>query len=125
MNTIKFSYNWNKKLCCTCFTTLRINNKHNIGDVVMITLKGKERGLATVVDKKELNLDGITNALAYIDTGYNAEDTKKLLMKMYKNKNIDWNRQHIYLYVLQYQISDNLPCMKQKKFIDEMSELTK
>ncbi len=125
MNEINFSYNWNRKLCCQCLTTLRLSGKHNLDDVVMITLKDKERGLAVVVDKQEISLNMITDSLAYIDTGYNADQTKDILKKMYKNKNVNWDTQVIYFYVLKYELSDNLPCITQNNFIKEIDEITK
>lgn len=122
MNEIKFSQNWNRKLCCKLFTTLRLSGKHNLNDVVLVTLKDKERGLAVVMDKQEISLDMITDSLAYIDTGYNAEETKKILQKMHKNKNVNWDTQIIYFYVLKYELSDNLPCIGLN---NEVKELTK
>ena len=125
MIELPFTTNWNRKLCCECFTTIRLSRKYNMGDVVMITLKGKERGLTAVIDKQEILLEHITNFLGYIDTGYSGEQTQDILRKMNKKYNINWNTQILYLYVLKYEISDNLPCISQNNFIKEIDGLTK
>ena len=125
MNEIKFQSNFNRKLCCECFSTLRLSGKHQINDVVLITLKDKERGLAVVMDKQEISLNMITDSLAYIDTGYNAEETKKILKTMYKNKNVNWDTQIIYFYVLKYELSDNLPCISLNNEVKNFDKILK
>jgi hypothetical protein len=100
MNIINFSYNWNNKLDCKAFTTLRLSDKYNISDIVEIHLKNKLLFKAEVIDKKYLKLDKINHFIAYIDTGYNYQECIDILKKMYKNKNINWETQIIYFYLL-------------------------
>ncbi len=100
MNEINFSINWNNKLDCKAFTTLRLSSRFNIGDKVEIRLKKAFKCFATIIDKKCFKLKNITEWVAYLDTGYDKEECKKILEKMYKNKNVDWITQDIYFYLI-------------------------
>lgn len=93
MQTINFSYNWNNKLECKAFTTIRLHNskKYKVGELYSIRLqtsKGVElKGHAEIVDIKTISFDQINEFIAHLDTGYNAKETKRILLKMYKTKN--------------------------------------
>lgn len=85
---LKFSYNWNNKLECNAFTTLRMPDNWNVGDTVSIFLaKGKEwiyKGDGLILEKKTFYRDSINEYVARLDTGYSATKCKDLLTKMYK-----------------------------------------
>ena len=86
MNTINFSCNWNNKLGCNIFTTFRLQNtKYRVGSHHKIHLKGKEKGVAEVVSINDMPLRMVTEGIALIDTGYNLDEFKKIVRKMYKN----------------------------------------
>jgi hypothetical protein len=95
MNTISFSYNWNNKLNCTIYTTLRLTNKHQPGDVVRVELNKQPIHNAQVLAIKRIKLADINDYIAGIDTGYDAEKCKDILKTMYKNKGVDWDKQLI------------------------------
>ena len=95
---LTFSTNWNKKLDCDYFTTLRLSGRMNVGDLVEVTAKGYNF-LAEVVEKKQITLDMIDNFIAFVDTGYNAEETQKIIRTMYKDIT-DWNVRPVYRYLL-------------------------
>lgn len=101
MKTLRFNHNWNKKLDCHCFTTLRLSSGYNFGETVQVLLGGVNWCLAKVTGKKQFNIEDINAFIAGVDTGYSAEECKQLLRNMYKNKNIDWSKQPVYLYLLQ------------------------
>lgn len=95
MHTLKFSYNWNKKLFCNCFTSFRIFNdkKYQIGHQYNILLKVKnvykkifEAELINIIVFK---LDEIPEYFARIDTGYSKQEFISLVEKMYINSAID------------------------------------
>ncbi len=100
MNTLNFSYNWSNKLDCKAFTTLRLSNRFEPGEKIEVRLKDKMHCFGEIVDKKKFLLKDITEWIAYIDTGYDKEECKKVLQRMYKNKNIDWFTQDIYFYLI-------------------------
>ena len=95
-NITRFSYNWNGKLNCRAFTTIRLLNKTKYaqGSVHQILLKNKERqvtdfGRAVVVEAKEIRGNNLNEFIAHLDTGYSMEEMKGILKKMYKGKNIE------------------------------------
>jgi hypothetical protein len=73
-----------------------------VGDEVNIYLKGQFIGVAVIRCKEQRLLDQIKDFIAYLDTGYNAEKAKEILTTMYKTKNINWTKQPLYIYVLEY-----------------------
>lgn len=90
MNRIKFSYNWNKKLGCNAYTTIRLKNpaKYKVGEQYEIFLKnGKgwdQLANAKIVEIKEMRFSQINNYIAYLDTGYNVRQCKRVIQLMYK-----------------------------------------
>jgi len=99
MKEIDFSYNWNNKLDCKAFTSLRLSDRFDVGEQVRVTLHHKKKFFAEVVDKRWILLDEINEYIARIDTGYSAEECKDILRKMYKGRNVDWSKQKIYHYL--------------------------
>jgi len=102
IDKITFVSNWNNKLFCKCFTTMRLNNHFYIGNTYNIELKGKIIGEALLIDKKSFYIKDLNEWIAHIDTGYNVQECKNILLTMYKNKNINWDTQIINLYLLKY-----------------------
>lgn len=101
---ITFNHNWNGKLFCTCFTSLRLRNdkKYQNGTTFQIILNkpGKNpfnAGEAILCDVRHLYIHQINDFMAMIDTGYNREETVKMLQTMYKNIVADWNTQQLSL----------------------------
>lgn len=99
METINFSYNWNNKLQCHYYTTLRINSprfrENNMYDII---LKGKKIHDGRIIKITLLSLDKINEYIGGLDTGYSAEDCKNILTKMYKN--IDLSKEIICLLLI-------------------------
>lgn len=85
---INFSTNWNNKLDCKAFTTLRLRNpnKYVIGKEYNILLNGQLKKRAIIEDMKTIHLSDINEFIARIDTGYSAHETKNIIQKMYANK---------------------------------------
>lgn len=100
MNKLTFSYNWNNKLDCKAFTTIRLSDRFKIGDQYNIFLKEEDRGLHEVVDVRKFLLKDISEFVARIDTGYSKQETIDVLQKMYKNKSVNWNTQQLSLVLL-------------------------
>ncbi|MFM9952384.1 MAG: hypothetical protein ACKV1O_30925 [Saprospiraceae bacterium] len=96
---LEFSYNWNNKLDCTYFTTLRLSGRFKEGDVVEIWEKKLFKGEGRIVKKRAIMLKDITDVAAYLDTGYNAEETRNIIKKMYP-KITNWDAQTIYYYLI-------------------------
>lgn len=92
---VRFSTNWNNKLDCKCFTTIRLHNdkKYVVGEIYDIYLNDEYRGPAKLLEKRKLHLQKINEFIARLDTGYSAAETKGILKKMYKKDNplLDFN----------------------------------
>jgi hypothetical protein len=84
---ISFSQNWNKKLNCNYFTTIRLTNyaKYRPGNQYRIICKGEYIYKAQIIQVINIYLQQLTDYLAYQDTGYNRAETIALLQKMYPN----------------------------------------
>jgi hypothetical protein len=97
-NIIKFSTNWNNKLDCNYFTTLRISDKYANKKIILIEFKGKYR-VCDLVECRKLNTLLLNDFMCYLDAGYNRDETIKILENMYK---FDSNTEvkTIYLYLL-------------------------
>ena len=88
---INFSYNWNNKLNCKAFTTIRLKNvnKYQIGKEYNILLKKQLLKSAIIEDIKTIYFNQINEFIARVDTGYSAEETKNILKKMYSKINLE------------------------------------
>jgi hypothetical protein len=87
MDVLSFSYNWNNKLDCQAYTTLRLmSGKYRVGNQFQVLLNGQDHHKAEVVDVKSLKLAQINEFIAHIDTGYTAEECRNILRRMYGEK---------------------------------------
>lgn len=89
---LKFSYNWNNKLDCNAFTTLRLADGYKVGEVVEVYLEIKKgewifKGKAIIIDKRSMHSNSINEFVARLDTGYSAPECKKIIQRMYKHEN--------------------------------------
>lgn len=103
METLSFSYNWNKKLDCDFFTTLRLYNptKYKVGNKLIIEMKLVQQKVAEVVAHKKIMLADINEFIAGLDTGYSVEETKNIFRRMYPNAN--WQTQALSFVLLKSQ----------------------
>ena len=88
---INFSYNWNNKLNCKAFTTIRLKNskKYQIGKEFKILLKKELLKSAVIEDIRTIYLNQINEFIAHLDTGYSAHETKNIIKKMYSKINLE------------------------------------
>ncbi len=89
MKEITFSYNWNNKLNCNAFTTLRIEqpNKYIVGADYHIVLKKEQIAVARIVNIKSFFLKDLNEFIAYLDTGYSLDKCRQIILNMYPNVN--------------------------------------
>lgn len=107
--TINFSYNWNNKLTCKCFTSIRIanDNKYREGLEYDILLKNKFLKKCKLVKVEKIFLSELDEFRAYCDTGYNLQSTKDIILKMYPKINFEKTKIALLLFV--EVIDKNLP----------------
>jgi hypothetical protein len=89
---LAFSTNWNNKLDCSAFTTLRIYNpnQHFAGRKVKILQKGHDKGKGRIEAVKAFHIDKLSPYISYLDTGYSVEECKNILKRMYSWA--DWDK---------------------------------
>lgn len=81
---LKFSQNWNNKLSCHCFTTIRKPApKYDVGLSYPVYLQNKRLGTAELVYLKRFCIGSLTDGAALIDTGYTADEAYKILRNMH------------------------------------------
>jgi hypothetical protein len=102
METLNFTYNWNRKLDNKVFTTLRLSDRFKEGDIIGIHLGSEIKGNAVVLKKKSFLLHELDDYTCYLDTGYDAVNTRLILGKMYNNKGVDFTKQPVYCYLIKY-----------------------
>lgn len=87
---IDFSYNWNNKLDCKAFTTLRLANERYVeGRRYAVRLKGELKGDYRIEKIKTIFLNQINEYISYLDTGYSVADCKNVIKKMYPKIDVD------------------------------------
>ena len=81
-----FSTNWNNKLYCDIYSTLRLSDRYEIGDKGIITLKNQPQHIAEIIAKNPVKLyaerTAFLDVIAYLDTGYNWPETVAILKKI-------------------------------------------
>lgn len=85
---INFSKNWNQKLLCDVFTTIRgVNDKYSVNDVFDIRISEKHFCYAKVLKTETKTLNEIISSGVHLtDTGMNDNDFFELMSKMYSKK---------------------------------------
>lgn len=96
---LKFSDNWNKKLNCKWFTTIRQSGRLEVGDKVDIIFGEQHQKFCVIMDKKHLRIKNLTLAICALDTGYDREETIKIIGKMFGCEKID-PEAFVYWYLL-------------------------
>lgn len=86
MKKLKFIKNWNNKLNCDFFTTIRYWDNISVDDVVEVELEGKYIFSAKCLSKKHFHLDALPEMTCYTDFGANKENFIKFINKMYGQK---------------------------------------
>ena len=102
---LEFEQNWNNKLNCNCFTTIRLHNpiKYCVDAVKNIYLDGRYKGDARILSVKPMRLDQINLFVSKLDMGLPPEECIKEIKKLYKNRpGLDWQRQQVDLILLEY-----------------------
>jgi len=110
MDDLNFNHNWNGKLNCEFFTTIRLWNekKYFVGAKFRHLIKEKFKGHVEVVGVKKIYIHQINDWMAWMDTGYSAKTTQDIIRKMYKNRpTINWDSQQL-AYVMLKRIKENI-----------------
>lgn len=101
---LDFLENWNGKLNCQCFTTIRLHNpiKNCVGAVKQIYLKDRYKGDAKVMHCVPLTLDKINLSMAKLDSGLLPDELRAKIRERYKNHRPNWTTQLVDYMLLEY-----------------------
>lgn len=110
METLSFSHNWNLKLNCRSFSTVRVENpkKYRLNEEYRVLLKQTgtrppiDMGIAVLRHISHFYLFDVNPGISLLDANLNREDFIKLVLTMYKNAGIDFNKQRMSFLVFQY-----------------------
>lgn len=103
MKKFEFSTNWNKKLECDAFTTIRLSNNYIVGDLVEIYLNEKFIKNCLVIGKYRCKIGDLSELTCRLDTGYSKIETIEILKKMYGKMGITENDE-INIYLLKREL---------------------
>lgn len=82
--SLDFSTNWNGKLHCNIFHTLRRSGRFEIGDVAEVTMKGLYLGVAECIQRTRYSsAEDIPETICLLDTGYGKKETLSIIECMY------------------------------------------
>lgn len=96
---IEFSFNWNNKLNCNAFTSIRLLNwnKYRTGRLYDIYLKKEFIKKAHLVEIRTFRLSSLNEFVCFLDTGYDKKTTVDIIRKMYKIEESDDSKEFMLL----------------------------
>ncbi|TKB96869.1 hypothetical protein [Pedobacter cryophilus] len=88
---IKFCHNWNLKLICKNWSTIRLKDevKFQLNHAYDIEINDEIFGECVCVYIKHFKFSDISEPLFRLDMGLNQTDGRKMLKHLYADKNID------------------------------------
>lgn len=103
---IRFDRNWNNKLSCECFTTIRLKDPlYRKGNTLKLLLleNGVYRTLGTVriLEAKPLRLHQVNEFLSRLDCGMGIDGFTQMLHGMYREKVKDLHTQDLVMLLLE------------------------
>lgn len=103
---IKFQRNWNNKLSCNYFTTIRLPvEDYKIDNILRLMLHDngvyREMGYAKVIEAKPIRSYQINDWMAFLDAGMSADKLREMLYFMYKDKVDDFEKTEFVYMILE------------------------
>ena len=96
---LSFSYNWNKKLDCQAFTTIR-KTRYEPGTILKVFHKKEYIKTVYVESVKEFKLHQLNSFMSYLDTGYSVQECQNIIKKMYSARYTDLDTETFYFHLL-------------------------
>jgi hypothetical protein len=98
MDKLTFSTNWNHKLDCECFTTIRANDNYKVNSIYQVFHK-RELKQVKIIDSRQFLLHTLNEWVCRLDTGYSKEETINIIKKMYSKYEYDWDTKKLSIYL--------------------------
>ena len=91
MEYISFLTNWNNKLQCQVFSTIRLHNprKYKKGECYNVFLNGLQYPSVECMNVITVTTDKLSDYVCLLDTGYDKKETLAILGKMYPGINMN------------------------------------
>lgn len=114
---IKFSYNWNNKLNCNFFTTIRkLNKYYQLGEIYKVFCNEIFCFDAKIIHISRIYMRDLTEKICLHDTGYPMKETKIMLKKMHHLEDYQVEDfEIIVIYFLRCNAIKNLPVITEFK----------
>lgn len=91
---MNFARNWNSKLNCRFFSTIRLSSqKWTSGQYYRVNLNREFLFRAKIIDKITTKLNQLKPFTAALDTGMPLAETQQFLFEQYKDHVSDWEKQ--------------------------------
>lgn len=102
---LNFDRNYNNKLRCRVFTSLRLpDEKYKKGALLDVQLGGYSKGTVKIIGMSHTSCDKLSEWIAKLDTGFTAKETIKLLKQLYADRPcIDWDTQPLVYLLLEWE----------------------
>ena len=110
LKELHFSHNWNNKLNCESFSTVRLrnDNKYQLLDLYRIFLKREvypqnvDFAIARLQAISHFYLHQVTPGITFLDANLSKIDFIQMIESMYKSKHINFHQQQMSFLVFQY-----------------------
>lgn len=107
-DSIRFQRNWNNKLNCEYFTSIRIKAaKYQPGKILKMFLHQngvyRNMGSVKVVEAKPLRLHQLSRSMTLLDAGLEVDKFKEMLWFMYKDRVSDLEKVDFVLLIFEKQ----------------------
>ena len=104
--SIKFQRNWNNKLSCNYFTTIRLpQENYKVDNTLKLLLHEngifRDMGFVKVIEAKPIRAYQINDWMAYLDAGMSADKMREMLYYMYKDKVDDFEKTEFVYMILE------------------------
>lgn len=109
MDRLNFKTNWNNKLNCKVFSTIRpqrAEDFYKLEKKYEIYLNKEFKGIAKIILIQGFHILALSDIECLLDTGYGKDETLKIIEKMYDNQ-----YQYFEYIILKYlsQVDENQP----------------
>lgn len=109
MERLNFKTNWNNKLNCKVFSTIRPQipeKNYKLDKKYEIYLNKEFKGIAKIILLENYHISFLTDIECLLDTGYKKDETLKIIEKMY-----DGQYQYFEYIILKYlsQVDEKQP----------------
>jgi hypothetical protein len=107
-DSIRFQRNWNNKLNCDYFTSIRMNGaKYQLGKTLKLFLHQngvyRNMGNVKVVEAKPIRMHQLNRSMTLLDAGLEIDKFKEMLWFMYKDRVPDLDKVEFVFLILEKQ----------------------